>query len=454
MNTRNTLIERLIDLLSAIWSLGMENDSNLPDTTELNTDVDSTSAVGRKAVLFLVVTAVLNTMGIGILSPVLPFIVQQYISNQHNLALVVGWLIAVYSLCQFIAAPGLGMLSDRYGRRPLLLLCLLGSAIGYMLIGVGGALWVLFLGRMIDGLTGGNFSILYAYVGDISKPEERARYFGLLGAAAGVGFMIGPVIGGFASLVSYQAPLYLAAAIIVADVLWGYFNIPESHRKELRTEQTNLTELNPFKQLRNVFSLPHLRWLLLATLCFSFAFAVFGSMTTVLVKQSLGWNAASIGLIFFVVGVGDILMQGVLIGRVLPIFGELKLAIAGLVSEMMAYLLVGLIALIPSPLFLWVGIVFFTVGSGLLEPSLGGLLSRAAGPRRQGIVMGGSQSLEALARILGPLWGGVLYVSFGHASPNLSAAVFVGLAILATSLAIPSLQTLQSVPDTPQSRKI
>jgi len=176
-------------------------------------------------------------------------------------------------------------------------------------------------------------------------------------------------------------------------------------------------------------------------------------MTTVLVKQSLGWNAASIGLIFFVVGIGDILMQGVLIGRVLPIFGELKLAIAGLVCEMMAYLLVGLIALIPSPLFLWVGIVCFTVGSGLLEPSLGGLLSRAAGPRQQGIVMGGSQSLEALARILGPLWGGILYVSIGHASPYLSAAVFVGLAILATSLAIPSLQSHQSAPDSPQSRK-
>jgi MFS transporter, DHA1 family, tetracycline resistance protein len=136
-----------------------------------------------------------------------------------------------------------------------------------------------------------------------------------------------------------------------------------------------------------------------------------------------------------------------------PLLPSSDLAITGLACEMIAYVLIGFIAFIPSPLFLWAGIVFFTVGSGLLEPSLGGLLSRAAGPRQQGIVMGGNQSLESLARILGPLWGGVLYVSFGHASPYLSAAVFAGLAILATSLAIPSLQTHLSVPNTPQSRK-
>ena len=142
-----------------------------------------------------------------------------------------------------------------------------------------------------------------------------------------------------------------------------------------------------------------------------------------------------------------------MIGRILPIFREMKLTIAWLACEMIAYLLVDFSALIPSPLYLWVGIVFFTIGSGLLEPSLGGLFSRAAGPRQQGIVMGGSHSLEALARILGPLWRGLLYISLGHASPYLSTAVFVGLALLATSLAIPSLQILQSVPDTPPSRK-
>jgi DHA1 family tetracycline resistance protein-like MFS transporter len=422
----------------------MENNMNSSDATEPNLEGQSTRTPGRQTITFLVVTAFLNTMGAGILSPVLPFIVQQYVGNQHTLATVVGWLVAVYALCQFVAAPGLGLLSDRFGRRPLLLICLLGSAIGYALFGLGGALWVLFLGRIIDGLTGGNVSILFAYIGDISTPEERTKYFGLFGAAAGLGFIVGPVIGGFTSQVSYSAPVYIAAAVFVATTVWGYFNFPESLSKEHRVAYTSLAELNPFKQLRKVFAISQLRWLLLATFFFSFPFAVFASITTVLLKDSLGWSPVNIGLIYFVVGAGDILMQGVLIGRILPVFGEVKLTIGGLVCEMIAYLLIGLIAFVPSQLFLWVGIVFYIVGSGLLEPSLGGLISRAAGPRQQGIVQGGSQSIQSLARILGPVCGGVLYAQFGHATPYWSGAVIVGLAILVMFLAIPSIQANRS----------
>src|SRR5215470_735326 len=154
----------------------MEDTMNSSDMAEPNPDTKSARAPCRKAVSFLLVTAFLNTMGFGVLSPVLPFIVQQYISDQHTLATVVGWLVTAYALCQFIAAPGLGLLSDRYGRRPLLLICLLGSAVGYVLFGLGGALWVLFLGRIIDGITGRNFSILSAYVADITAPEERGKY--------------------------------------------------------------------------------------------------------------------------------------------------------------------------------------------------------------------------------------------------------------------------------------
>jgi DHA1 family tetracycline resistance protein-like MFS transporter len=310
---------------------------------------------------------------------------------------------------------------------------------------------VLFLGRIIDGLTGGNVSILFAYIGDISTPQERAKYLGLFGAAAGLGFIVGPVLGGFASQLSYAAPVYIAAAIFAASVVWGYFNLPESLSQEHRTAHTGLAGLIPFKQLRHVFAIPQLRWLLLVTFFFAFPFAMFASITAVLLKDDLGWSPVNIGLVYFVVGVGDIFMQGILIGRLLPIFGEVKLTIGGLACEMLTYLLIGAIAFVPSALLLWGGIVCYIVGSGLLEPSLGALVSRAAGPRQQGVVQGGSQSIQSLARMLGPLGGGLLYAQIGHASPYWSGAVIVGLAILATFLALPSARANQPKPGTPQT---
>ena len=419
----------------------MQIDTNKPSHTGKGTRTPS-----RKAVTFLVVTAFLNAMGIGILGPVSPFIVQRYTGNPNTLATVVGWLVSSYAICQFVAAPALGKLSDRFGRRPLLLICLLGSAIGYLLFGLGGSLWVLFLGRIIDGLTGGNMSILLAYIGDISEPQERGKYFGLFGAASGIGFILGPAIGGSASLLSYQAPIYIATGLTIANILWGYFYLPESLDKEYRVAQTNLAELNPLKQLYNVFAIAQVRWLLVVVFLFCFPFAVYQTLTAVLIKESLGWNAANIGLIFLVLGVMDILMQGILAGRLLPIFGEVKLTIGGLFCEMLAYILIGSIALVPSPVLLWSGIVCFGLGSGLLEPALFGLVSQAVGQQQQGTVQGAGLSLQALASILGPLWGGLLYAQFGHASPYWSAALFVILAILVTFLALPSLRTSQQMP--------
>ncbi len=401
----------------------------------------STGTPDRKTILFLLVTAFLNTMGIGIINPVLPFIAQQYVGNPQNLATVVGWLASVYAICQFLAAPMLGALSDRFGRRPLLLICLLGSAIGYLLFGLGGALWALFLGRMIDGLTGGNFSILFAYVADISQPEERGKYFGLAGAVAGAGFIVGPALGGLASKLGYQAPVYIAAAITLINIAWGFFNLPESLSKEHRAGNIRLSQLNPFQQLRRVFAMPQLRWLLLAIFFFGVPFAVLQTNSVVLIKDSLGWQADSVSLIFLLVGITDIIMQGGLAGRLLPVFGEVKLTMGGLVCEMIAYLLISAIAFVASPIPLLVGTVVFAIGTGLIEPALNGLVSRVAGPRQQGAVQGGSQSIQSLALILGPLWGGMLYTRAGHAWPYWSAAVFVVLAILAVLLAIPSIRT-------------
>src|ERR1035437_6061429 len=147
--------------------------------------------------IFILFTMFLNFLGFSILFPILPFMVEKYVSNSHQIAFYVGLLLSIYALCQFFAAPGLGALSDRFGRRPILLISLFGSIVGYLILGFAGALWMLFLGRIIDGLTGGNISTIYAYMADITKPQNRGKSFGLLGAAGGVGTIIGPAIGGF-----------------------------------------------------------------------------------------------------------------------------------------------------------------------------------------------------------------------------------------------------------------
>ncbi|MCX6048158.1 MAG: MFS transporter [Chloroflexi bacterium] len=396
----------------------------------------------RLAVLFMMMTAFLSTMGIGIISPVLPFIVQPYLPNQDNLATIIGWLISLYAICQFIAAPGLGALSDRFGRRPLLLICLFGSAVGYALFGWGGALWVLFLSRMIDGLTGGNFSILAAYIGDVIAPEDRGRYFGTFGGAAGAGFIIGPVIGGFAARWGYQTPVYVAAALTLVNMLWGYFFLPESLSTEQRPKQIKVGQLNPLTQLWGVLALPQLRGLLLISFLYALPFAILQSTSAVLIKDSLGWNADGIGVVFLILGVMDIVVQAGLVNLLLPRLREVKVAMLGLLSLALGFGLYALLVYLPSPGLLFGAVILYGLGSGLIEPSLRGLLSQAAGPNEQGVVQGGGQSLQSLALVLGPLIGGLLYAQIGHASPYWLCALISGLTFLILWLIRPASQPM------------
>jgi DHA1 family tetracycline resistance protein-like MFS transporter len=400
------------------------------------------------ALSFILITAFLNQAGVGILNPLYPFIVSDYVA-QKDAAFAIALIYTTFSLFQFIAVPTLGALSDRYGRRPVLLISLLGSAAGYLIFGIGGALWVLFLGRLIDGVTGGNLAAIYAYTADITAPAERTKTFGLVGAVAGLGFVIGPAVGGaiYSLTGTLGAPLYAAAAVTLANTLWGYFVMPESLSVEKRDPRISLARLNPFSQLRYVLAKPQLRLLLGGVLMWMLAFAMLQSNLSYLTEDRLGWTPDGTSVIFFTIGLVGILTQGVLVRRLLPIIGESKMAIAGLGSMLTGFLVIAFVSATGIAPVLFIAVIFTAMGNGLITPSLNGLLSQAVSVREQGRVQGGSQSVQALGRVVGPLWSGWTYERIGRATPYLSGAVELGLAVLAVVAAAPILAAHQAETD-------
>jgi len=410
-------------------------------TTSTPVQNGAAKSIDRKALIFIIITTCLSTIGFGLINPVAPFLVTRYVTDPNSAGLVLGWLTSAYAICQFIAAPGLGALSDRYGRRPILLICLLGSAVGYLLLGIGGALWVLILGRVIDGLTGGNFGVAFAYVADITPADERGRYFGMIGAISGVALFLGPAIGGLLSKISIEAPLFVAAAVTFANVLLGLFFMPESLPKEKRTTKVNIAELNPLSILTKVGAIAQIRALLTVSFLIALGFGAVGGIG-LLTKDSLGWDAAATGSIFVVVGITDIVVQGVLLQRLLKRFSEAQIAIAGMVGEVIGLILIASVVALHSPAVLLLGTFMFAMGDGLFGPSFNGLLARGVDASAQGQVQGGNQAVQSLAHIIGPLASGEMYDRLGHATPFISASVIAALAIVVTTMALPALNRI------------
>lgn len=368
--------------------------------------------------VFILITAFLSVMGIGLIIPVIPFIVSEFVDSTKpdQIALYVGLLISLYSFCQFFAAPVLGALSDKYGRRPILLLCLTGSAIGYILFGIGGSLIVLFIGRVIDGLTGGDISTIFAYIADITAPANRGKYFGVIGATVGLGFILGPSLGGFLSHISLSAPLFFAAGLTLLNALFGFFVLPESLDKKHRMTDFSLHHLNPFVQLTEVLKDTHIKHLFTMAFFYFFAFSMLQGVGSVFLKDTVHFSPSDIGLYFLVLGLGDMFTQGFLSGKLMPRFGTVKLALAGFILTGVAYTINTVIPLFPHVFLVYGYILVYAFGSGMFEPASGAMISAAAGPTQQGRVQGASQSMQSIARIIGPITASFMY-QFGAGVP-------------------------------------
>jgi DHA1 family tetracycline resistance protein-like MFS transporter len=393
----------------------------------------------RKALIVIIVTVVLNAMGFTLIVPIAPFLVSRYVSDPNAMGFAVASLTSIYAVCQFIVAPGLGALSDRFGRRPILLFCLLGSAIGYLLLGFGGALWVLFLGRAIDGLTGANNAVVNAYLADIVPASNRGRYYGLVGALASVSIVVGPAVGGLIAQFGYEVPFYLAAVVGFINLLIGLAFLPESLPKAKRVPSISVARLNPLTSLRDVLALPQLRWLLIAMFVYALVFVALPSNFSLYVRDTLNWGTSEVGSLFSIFGVVSIVAQAALLPFLLKRLGTAWVARIGLIVSGIGMLLIALINATLSAVIIYVGISVLAVGEGLVSPALTELVSRGADERSQGKVQGGSQSMQSLANIGGPLIVGVLYDQLGHASPYLIGAVGVLLVLGLLTLALPAL---------------
>src|SRR5215470_11601477 len=368
----------------------------------------------RSPLVLIFVTVFIDLVGFGIVIPILPL----YAERMHASPAVIGLLFASYSGMQFLFAPILGKLSDRVGRRPVLLFSIIGSSAGFLIMGLAGSLWLLFVARVIDGITGGNISTAQAYIADITPPEKRSSGMGLIGAAFGLGFIFGPAIGGLLSHVSLGAPFIFAAAMAACNAIGIYFLLPESlsseHRASARTRES---VIKVFEESGS--------WQLAAVTATYFfgtiAFALLTAIYALFTEGRLGFDATHNGYIFAYLGLIGALIQGGLIGRLSKRFGDKALAVAG------SFILTASLLLLPMSFTLGVLLLAstgFAIGNSLVTPTLNAMASRSVNASWQGRVLGVMQSAASLARIIGPVLGGVLLTQQDRSSPGYGKTPF------------------------------
>ncbi len=357
----------------------------------------------RRAISIIFLIMLMDIIGLTLLNPVSPYIVKRYSED----ALMVTMLNVIYAAGQFFAAPLFGKLGDRFGRRPVLILSVIGSAVGYLIFGIGGALWVLFLSRVIDGITGGNLSTAAAYIADVSEPEKRAKNFALIGVAWGLGLILGPAIGGVFSQFSLEAPAYAAAVLSLLNATLAYFLLPESlHKEQRETKPIRLRDINPVASIGDMARKPGLGGILIALGLFNFAFNSITSTQALFAIDKFNATPTEISLLLVLVGIVVAVMQLGLVARVVKRFGEKKAAIGSLVGQGIVNL-----TIFVSP-FLWVMYALSVMANALSAftfPTLTSLSTNRVPPQEVGTLMGVTTAINSLMSIAGPLWGGLVY---------------------------------------------
>lgn len=363
--------------------------------------------MNRSPLLVIFITVFIDLVGFGIVIPVLPFYVEGTKFGASPRA--VGLLFASYSVMQLIFTPILGRLSDKHGRRPVLFFSLLGTSLGFFILGFATTLWMLFAGRIIDGITGGNISTAQAYIADVTTEENRAKGMGLIGAAFGLGFIFGPAIGGILSRWGTHVPFMFAGALALANAVLLYFVLPETVTPDHPARVSAAT--GRWSQLIRALGQSRLAFVLGIYFLFVTAFSVMTSSFGLFTLYRFGFDAHDTGWIFAFVGVVGAIVQGGLIGRLVKTFGEMPLVIAGALMFTASLFVIPLTGPHTGTLALLGVGAAFAIGNGLATPSLTSLASKSASAGEQGGVLGVTQSVASLARVVGPLISAALIYS-------------------------------------------
>ena len=368
--------------------------------------------------VIIFITVFIDLLGFGIIIPLLPFYAQSFGASGFT----IGLLSTVFSLMQFLVAPLCGRWSDRIGRRPIILGGLLASCLAYVALALADSLALVFLARIVGGIAGGNIPTAQAYIADITTPENRAKGMGLVGAAFGLGFVFGPAIGGILTRFGHATPMWFAAALCLANFTAALFLLPESRHGERAGVSRGRLDL-----LHRARRHPGLLPLLLVFFIVSAAFSGFEATFALFAERRHGLTAETLGFVFAFIGIILATVNGLLVGRVVPILGERRVVPLAIGLIAVGLFLVPLAQTIPT-LLLALGTL--AIGMGFNNPALSSAISRLSDPTEQGGMLGLAQSLAALGRIVGPTWGGFLFDRAGITMPYVSAGTIMTLGLL------------------------
>ncbi|HKY80584.1 MAG TPA: TCR/Tet family MFS transporter [Sphingobium sp.] len=380
------------------------------------------------AVAFILVTALLDVMSMGIVIPVLPQLIEQLVHSTSAAGLWNGLFVALWAGMQFLCSPVIGSLSDRYGRRPVILVSVAGLALDFALMALAPNLWWLALGRILAGVTSSSFTSAFAYMADITPPDQRARGYGLIGAAFSAGFVAGPLVGGVLGEISLRAPFWAAAGLSALAFFYGLIVLPESLAADKRMA-FSWKRANPFGALKLLRSHPELSSLSVVNFLLYFAHHLFSAVFVLYAGDRYGWGAWQVGTLLALIGLMDMGVQGALVGQVAKRLGDRRTMVIGL-----AFGAIGILAMGVAPTgSLFVAAMFPNALWGLAMPTIQSLMTQRVSESEQGQLQGANNSVASIAGIVSPLFFGAIYsLSAGPAPmlPFIGSAFVVGAAVL------------------------